>query len=445
MLHRTRPLPPEGASRISVPAPAACCGARRAPFFRHPMINLELDLLQTLSLAAVVYFAGIQLKRRIRWIDRLNIPAAVVGGLVFTFLTFLTHDRLLSVRLNTTMQPVLSVAFFTSIGMGASLAVLRAGGVQVGIFLAFASLFGVLQNVVGISIALGFGENPLLGVMAGSVTQLGGPATGTAFAPLFEQAGLFGALELAIAAATIGIIFGGIVGGPVGTSLIKRYGLRSAGASPGELREELSASPTILAIEVNREDSVLLRSLVIIGLAMGVGSILSRYIQSHGITLPAYVGAMIIASLLRNIDDVTRWFRIDERAMEFIGNIALNIFLVVALMSLELWKLASVALPLAVILVAQVLLVAVAGLTISFRLMGRDYDSAVMASGFAGFVLGTTANAVANMRSLVERFGPAPRAFLVVPVVGAFFIDFTNALIITMFVNWTPAALVWLR
>lgn len=409
------------------------------------MINLELDLLQTLSLAAVVYFIGIQLKKRIRWIDRLNIPAAVVGGLVFTFLTFLTHDRLFSIRLNTTMQPVLSVAFFTSIGMGASLAVLRAGGLQVGIFLAFASLFGVLQNVVGIAIALAFGENPLLGVMAGSVTQLGGPATGTAFAPVFEQAGLFGALELAIAAATIGIIGGGIVGGPVGTSLIRRYGLRSAGASSAELRNELTASPTILPVEIDREDSVLLRSLVIIGLAMGIGSILSRFIQSHGITLPAYVGAMIIASLLRNIDDVTRWLRIDERAMEFIGNIALNIFLVVALMSLELWKLASVALPLFVILAAQVMVVAAAGLTVSYRLMGRDYDSAVMASGFVGFVLGTTANAVANMRSLVERFGPAPRAFLVVPVVGAFFIDFTNALIITMFVNWTPAALTWLR
>ncbi len=409
------------------------------------MISLELDLLQTLSLAAVVYFVGIQLRKRVAWIDRLNIPAAVVGGLIFTLLTLVTHDRLLSIRLDTTMQPVLSVAFFTSIGMGASLAVLRTGGLQVGIFLAFATLFCFVQNFVGIAIALGFGENPLLGVMAGSVTLVGGPATGTAFAPVFEEAGLFGALELAIAAATVGIVCGGIVGGPVGTSLIRKHGLRSKNASPDEMRAELEEVPNALVVEVDREDSLLVRSLVIIGLAMGIGSILSRFIQSHGITLPAYIGAMVIASVIRNIDDSTGWFKIDERAMEFIGNIALNIFLVVALMSLELWKLASLALPLFVILFAQVVIVMVFAYAVSYRLMGRDYDSAVMASGFIGFVLGTTANAVANMRSLVTRFGPAPRAFLVVPLVGAFFIDFTNALIITLFVNWTDVALGWLR
>ena len=409
------------------------------------MITLELDLLQTLSLAAVVYFVGIQLRKRVAWIDRLNIPAAVVGGLIFTLLTLLTHDRLLSIRLNTTMQPVLSVAFFTSIGMGASLAVLRTGGLQVGVFLLFATLFCFVQNFVGIAIAMGFGENPLLGVMAGSVTLVGGPATGTAFAPVFEEAGLFGALELAIAAATVGIVCGGIVGGPVGTSLIRRHRLRSTSASLDEMRAELEEQPNALVVEVDREDSLLVRSLVIIGLAMGIGSILSRFIQAQGITLPAYIGAMVVASVIRNIDDGTGWFRIDERAMEFIGNIALNIFLVVALMSLELWKLASLALPLFVILLAQVLIVMLFAWTVSYRLMGRDYDSAVMASGFIGFVLGTTANAVANMRSLVIRFGPAPRAFLVVPLVGAFFIDFTNAIIITLFVNWTDVALSWIR
>ena len=409
------------------------------------MIRLELDLLQTLSLAAVVYFAGIQLRKRVAWIDRLNIPAAVVGGLVFTVLTLITHDRWLSIRLDTTMQTVLSVAFFTSIGMGASLSVLRMGGLQVGIFLAFATLFCFVQNFVGIAIALGFGENPLLGVMAGSVTLVGGPATGTAFAPVFEQAGLFGALELAIAAATVGIICGGIVGGPIGTSLIRRHGLRSSSGSMVEMRAELENRPNALVVEVDREDSLLVRSLVIIGLAMGVGSILSRYIQSFGITLPAYIGAMVVASILRNVDDASGVFKIDERAMEFIGNIALNIFLVVALMNLELWKLESLALPLLTILVAQVVVVLLFAYTVSYRLMGSDYDSAVMASGFIGFVLGTTANAVANMRALVTRFGPAPRAFLVVPLVGAFFIDFTNAIIITLFVNWTDVALGWLR
>jgi len=400
------------------------------------MIALELDLLQTLALAAVVYFAGIQLRKRIAWVDRLNIPAAVIGGLLFTLFVFLTHDRLLTLQLNTAMQPVLSVAFFTTIGMGASVALLRTGGMQVVIFLLFATVFCFVQNFVGMAIATAFGENPLLGVMAGSVTLVGGPATGLAFAPIFEQAGLAGAGALAISAATVGIVFGGLVGGPAGTRLIQRYNLRSGIAPASALRAELDTAPETIVVEVDREDTSLIRNLVIIAVAMGLGSIVSAYIQSLGVTLPAYIGAMIVASVLRNIDDGTSWLRIDQRAMEFMGNLALNIFLVVALMNLKLWELAGFAVPLFVILAAQVLVVVVFAVTVSFRLMGRDYDSAVMASGFIGFVLGTTANAVANMRALVMRYGAAPRAFLVVPIVGAFFIDFTNAIIITGFVNW---------
>jgi glutamate:Na+ symporter, ESS family len=400
------------------------------------MLQLKLDLLQTLTLAALVYFAGIQLRIRIAWLDRLNIPSAVIGGLLFTLLVLLLHDRVLEIQLDTALQPFLSVAFFTSIGMGASLALLRAGGLQVLVFLLFSTLFCFVQNFVGMAIADGFGEHPLLGVMAGSVTLVGGPATGLAFAPVFEKAGLHGAGALALTSATAGIVCGGLVGGPVGTRLINRFGLAPVTGSRAELRAELDASPETLVVEVDREDSSLIRNLVVLALAMAVGSILSRYIQSLGVTLPAYIGAMVVAALVRNVDDGTGWFRIDQRTMDFVGNLALNIFLVVALMNLKLWELAHLALPLSVILVVQVIVVLAAALTASFRLMGRDYDSAVMASGFVGFVLGTTANALANMRALVSRYGPAPRAFLVVPLVGAMFIDFTNALIITWFVNW---------
>jgi ESS family glutamate:Na+ symporter len=341
-----------------------------------------------------------------------------------------------NVQFDTSLQSTLSVAFFTSIGMSASLALLRVGGIQVLIFLILATLFCFVQNFVGIAIALGFQENPLLGVMAGSVTLVGGPATGLAFAPLFEQAGLRGAAPLALTAATAGIVCGGLVGGPVGTRLIRRFGLKSSSVSKAEQRAELEEAAETLVVEVDREDTSLMRNLAILALAMALGSQVSSYIQSLGITMPGYIGAMLVASVLRNIDDGTRWLGIDQRAMEFMGNLALNIFLVVALMSLKLWELAGLALPLLVILVAQVVLVMVFALTVSFRVMGKDYESAVMASGFIGFVLGTTANAVANMRALVARFGAAPRAFLIVPLVGAFFIDFTNAIIITFFVNW---------
>jgi ESS family glutamate:Na+ symporter len=404
------------------------------------MTDIKLDLLQTLTLAALVYFGGIQLRRRVRWLDRLNIPAAVVGGLVFTLLVLLLRRWDISIQLDTAMQATLSVAFFTSIGMGASLALLRAGGIQVLVFLVLATLFCLVQNFLGIAIALGFEENPLLGVMAGSVTLVGGPATGLAFAPVFEQAGLRGAGPLALTAATAGIVCGGLVGGPVGTRLINRFGLEPANTASlvarREAEAELRDAPQVILVEVEREDSGFIRNLVVLALAMAVGSVVSAQIQSLGVTLPAYIGAMLVASVLRNIDDASGWLRIDQRAMEFAGNLALNIFLVVALMTLKLWKLAALALPLLAILTAQVLVVVLFALIVSFRVMGRDYESAVMASGFIGFVLGTTANAVANMRALVARFGPAPRAFLVVPLVGAFFIDFTNAIIITVFVNW---------
>jgi ESS family glutamate:Na+ symporter len=399
------------------------------------MLDLKLDLLQTLSLAAVLYFVGLQLRKRIGWLDRLNIPAAVVGGLIFALLVLLGRDRFLSVQLDTAAQPLLSVAFFSTIGMGASLALLRAGGLQVVTFLVFATVFCFVQNFLGIAIARGFGQHPLLGVMAGSVTLVGGPATGLAFAPLLEEAGLFGAGTLALTSATFGIVCGGLAGTPIGTWLIRRFRLSPSGV-PGAGSGEDVVKPAPIVVDPDREDAPLIMNMIVLAVAMGIGSILSAWFKDLGLTLPAYIGAMMAASVLRNIDDASGWFRIDPAAMDFVGGFALNIFLVVALMDLKLWQLAGQALPLFVILAAQVVVIAVFALTASFRLMGRDYDSAVMASGFIGFALGTTANAVANMRALVTKYGPAPRAFLVVPLVGAFFIDFANAIIITLFVNW---------
>jgi ESS family glutamate:Na+ symporter len=204
----------------------------------------------------------------------------------------------------------------------------------------------------------------------------------------------------------------------------------------GELERELQSAPDTIVLDVESEDSALAINLIVTGAAMGLGSIVSISFQSLGWTLPAYIGAMLVASLLRNIDDATGWFRINARAMELIGGISLNIFLVVALMDLKTWELLNLALPLLTILTVQVLAVVLFVLAVGYRLMGSDYDSAVMGSGFIGFVLGTVANAIANMRTLVSSFGPSPRAFIVVPMVGAFFIDFVNALIIVWFINW---------
>lgn len=234
---------------------------------------LKLDLLQTLTLAAVVYFLGLVLRRRIKILDRLNIPSAVVGGLVFAALVLVTRDRVLNLELDTSMQATLNVAFFTTIGMGASVAVLRAGGIQVVTFLVLSILFCFIQNFVGMAVAGAFGEHPLLGVLAGSVTLVGGPATGLAFAPQFEQAGLEGAAVVAITAATFGIVCGGILGGPVGTRLIRRYGLESGDASRAELKAELTDRPDELIVHVDREDTPLIRNMVVLALAMGLGSV----------------------------------------------------------------------------------------------------------------------------------------------------------------------------
>ncbi len=404
------------------------------------MLELKLDLLQTLTLAAVVYYTGVKLRQRVAILDRLNIPSAVVGGLAFALVVFVLRDRWANIALDTSAQSTLNVAFFTTIGMGASLALLRRGGMAVATFLLFAIVVCLVQNGIGVAIASALGLSPLLGIMAGSVTLMGGPATGLAFAPLFEQAGLDGAAVIAITAAVFGIVCGGIAGNPLGTALIRRNGLIGPRSGSTELASELAFPLEYPAreirIEVEREDTGVVRNLVVLAVAMGLGSLLSRYIQDSGFTMPAYIGAMIVASVLRNLDEATRWFRIDENAMEFIGGFALNIFLVVALMDLKVWQLASQALPLFVILLVQLATLLLLAWFVSFRLMGRDYDSAVMASGFIGFAMGTTANAVANMRSLVVRYGAAPRAFLVIPLVGAFFIDFANALIVTGFVNF---------
>jgi ESS family glutamate:Na+ symporter len=264
---------------------------------------------------------------------------------------------------------------------------------------------------------------------------------------LFEKAGVPGAATLAVAAAMVGIVSGGLIGGPIGTRLIERGRLKPAAgpATGGMPASGVSAGDAVVGPAAPPADAppgedvggfALLKGIVLILVAMWGGSWVSAAFTAASITLPAYIGAMLVAAALRNLDDFTGLLGISKGLMDDLGNVALSLFLVLALMTLRLWELAGLALPLAVMLVAQVAFVALLCLKPVPALMGRDYDAAVMSSGFAGFMLGTTANAMANMGALVERYGPSPKAFLVVPMVGAFFIDFTNALIITACLNF---------
>lgn len=293
------------------------------------------------------------------------------------------------------------------------------------------------EHYTGNGVASLFNVPALFGVMAGSVTLVGGPATGLAFSPLFEELGLKGAETIAITSATVGIVFGGLLGGPAGTYLIRKFKLRTGAVKAGEqVNVDVAANDEILSIDTSQENSEFTVSLTNTIIILGLGGIASFYIARLGITLPAYIGAMIVGATFRNINDKYSFLKLDQKAIDFAGGIALNIFLTVALMDLKLWELVNLALPLTGILATQVVVAVLFAITITFLIMGRSYESAVMSSGFIGFMLGTVANAMVVMKTIVGKFGSAPQAFLVVPLVGAFFIDYVNALVITIFANF---------
>jgi ESS family glutamate:Na+ symporter len=419
---------------------------------------MTLDFTQTLAFAGLVLFVGYGIKRAVPPLTRYNLPAPVIGGLLVSgLITAIRRPDWTPVTFDTALQPPLMIAFFTTVGFAASLSVLRVGGPQVLRFFLLSAVIAVVQNFVGAGLAQALGQHPLMGVLAGSVTLTGGPATGLAFAPEFAAAGVAGAATLAVASAMVGIVGGGIMGGPVGTWLVERFRLRQAAPAGGAFRPEVAAhvveavSPEPAVAAPPGEDVEaygLLKTLVVILFAMWIGGWVSAWIQTHvffpafipglggrALTLPAYIGAMLVAALIRNVDDVTGVFGLSQKLIDDLGSVALSLFLALALMSLKLWELAGLAVPLAIILLAQLAVVALVAAFVVFRVMGKDYEAAVMSSGFVGFMLGTTANAMANMEAMVQRFGAAPRAFLVVPMVGAFFIDFANAILITLFLN----------
>lgn len=407
---------------------------------------LTLDLIQTVAFAGIILFFGYGIRNLIPPLARVNIPAPVCGGLpVAAILALLYFSGYQPIKFDTTLQTPLQNAFFASVGFGASVALLKRGGPAVFWFFVISTIVAALQNVIGGFVAIALGQHPLMGVLAGSVTLTGGPATGLSFAPFFQEAGVPGAATLAVAAAMVGIISGGVIGGPIGTYLIERRGRQPTPThTTRETLENLAERQFVEPVlEVpggeDVESYVLLKHLVIMLVTVAIGLWVSAWItgwlKQFNMTLPVYIGAMLVAAAFRNADDVLRVFRLSQRVIDDIGNVALSLFLVMALMTLRLWEIAGLVLPLLVILAAQVLLIAALCLAVIPRLMGRDYDAAVISAGFCGFMLGTTANAMANMGALVERYGPSPKAFLVVPLVGAFAIDFTNAILITFFLN----------
>jgi len=392
------------------------------------LLILKLNMIQTVALALVVYFLGSFIRHRIPIFMRLSIPAPVIGGLIFAGLsTFLRTQGILGFELDGSMQTALMIMFFCTIGMGASVTLLKKGGMPLIIFFLLAVVLAVLQNVLGIALAKATGIDPLFGIISGAVTLMGGLGTGGAFGPLFEEWGVQGATAAAVACATFGMVAGSLMGGPFGEALIKKY----------KLSTPLQDGIAVDGIEVEEEQESgisgdsLIKTLGFILAAMGLGSILSFYLTKAGITLPGYIGAMIMAAIIRNFGDLTKSYEINGNALEVISDISLAVYLTMAINGLKLWELINLALPLLVILLGQIILMALFCWLAVYFIMGRTYDAVHLSVGMVGFGMGATPNALVNMAALTEKYGPSPRALMIVSLVGAFLIDFANALIIT--------------
>jgi glutamate:Na+ symporter, ESS family len=394
----------------------------------HPIHRvIEVGSPTLLALGMVAVAIGMALCRVFRILDRLSMPAPVIGGLTLSLVGLALWYAGITLEFDAVLRNALMLAFFTTVGLSARFELIRKGGPALALLLVLSALGAVLQNVLGMAVARGMGVHPLLGIIAGSVTLTGGPATGLAFGPTFERLGVPGASAFALASATLGIVAGGLLGGPLATLLIRRHGLAPGAAVP--------VSPYVTAQEARG----LMREGLVVLLAMSAGTLLSEWISAHGVILPSYIGAMLVAAAFRNATDAARVLPLSSAGIERIGTVTLNLFIGMALVGLRLWELRGLAAPLAAILAVQVAVLLLLTYSVVYRMMGRDYQSAVIAGGFVGYMLGITPNAVANMEALVEKYGPAPRAYLIVPLVAAFLIDFANSVIITHMTQWTTA------
>ena len=392
---------------------------------------IQLDFYGTLVAASLVLLMGRALVNRIPFLRTYNIPKPVAGGLLVALLQlaiYLTTGR--SIQFDPSLQTPLMLAFFATIGLNADFASLRKGGRAVVLFLLVVTGLLVMQNTLGMTLASLLGLDPRMGLLAGSITLSGGHGTGAAWSVTFaEKYGLHSAAELAIACATFGLILGGLIGGPVARKLVKHV------AVPGE---EQNAQGAPLGFELpERERPItafsMIETLALISVSLMAGTQLGTLLKGSAFELPTFVCVLFVGVLLRNILSLLRWHDVGEREVSLLGNVSLSLFLAIALMSLKLWQLASLALPMIVLLAAQTMAMALYAYFVTFRVMGRNYDAAVLAAGHCGVGLGATPTAIANMQAITQRFGPSHLSFLVVPMVGAFFIDILNAVIIKLF------------
>jgi len=390
-------------------------------------------MVQSISLAVILLLLGEFLVKKINFLSKYCIPAPVVGGLLFSILALiLKQNNIMEFVIDDTLQTLTMTIFFTSVGFSASFELLKNGGIKVFLFLGTAILLVIIQNVVSIGLTYIFDLNPLLGIAIGSVPMTGGHGTAAAFGPEIVKKGIVGADTVAIASATFGLVAGGIIGGPIGKQLIENNNLLDKQSNKKTYNFELNVVDKTNGNLIPNNFYIATFELLI---AMGIGTIISALLKKTGLTFPSYIGAMLAGALVRNISDFTNLYDVPTTEINILGEISLSLFLSMALMSLKLWELASLAIPMILILLTQTFIMYLFAKYITFNVMGKDYDAAVLAAGHCGFGLGATPNGIANMNSIVNKFGPAPIAFFILPLVGSLFIDFFNTVIVTIILN----------
>lgn len=392
---------------------------------------IHLDTLSTLVAATLVLLLGRKMVHSVPLLKKYTIPEPVAGGLLVALaLLVLKKSMGWEIDFDMSLKDPLMLAFFATIGLNANIASLRNGGKVVGIFLFVVVGLLIMQNAIGIGMATLLGMDPLMGLLAGSITLSGGHGTGAAWSKLFtERYGFQNATEVAMACATFGLVLGGLIGGPVARYLVKHS------SNPEGTPDDSEIPSAFEKPDVGRviTSLVLIETIAMIAICLTVGKLMAQLIQGTAFELPTFVCVLFVGVILSNTMAMLGFYRVFERAVSVLGNVCLSLFLAMALMSLKLWELASLALPMLAILTVQTVFMALYAIFVTYRLMGKNYDAAVLAAGHCGFGLGATPTAIANMQAITERFGPSHMAFLVVPMVGAFFIDIVNAIVIKLY------------
>ena len=390
---------------------------------------LELTNIQTMALAVLVLYLGKYINNTFKFLKENCIPDAVTGGTVFSIFTLIGHEtNLFSFVFEDTLREVFMIAFFTTVGFSASIKLLKKAGIPVLMFLIAAVGLTFFQNIAGIAMAKVLRVSLLIGLATGSLATTGGPGTAGAFGPIMESFGAPGATMVAMATATYALIAGSIIAGPLCKRLIEKHSLLEKHKNSNSFESSGEKSETLITKRVIPTGFLLI-------IAMGVGSLISGFLNSLGLVLPSYIGAMFAATIIRNISDYSGKFEIDLDIISTIGSFTLAMFLSMTLMAFKLWELKELALPLVIMLIGQTILMGAFAYFVTFNITGRDYDAAIMTGGHCGCGFGTTPKALANMEALTERYLPSPKAFFVIPIVGSLFIDFFNAAIITFFIN----------